>query len=176
MCVFIESSSFVAAGFSTLFQQVAGFHRAVPSTALDKACMQFRILYHRFYFCQPFCCQALLRFYPGQTEIGTLHLRFTDVQSLRGDEDIATGRPRYTVCVDNGLFQQIEDFRFERRFQTRSEATVGLIRLGLEQISKERDTKKVRLLNRRQGGQSRLNGHYSPEICRTVSILLPNCS
>ena len=31
-----------AAGFGTLaLRQVAGFHRAVPSTALDKACMQF---------------------------------------------------------------------------------------------------------------------------------------
>ena len=33
---------------------------------------------------------------------------------------MATDRPRYTVSVDNELFQQIEDFRFERRFQTRS--------------------------------------------------------
>ena len=37
----IESSSIVAAGFGTLKKQVAGFHRAVPSTTLDKACMQF---------------------------------------------------------------------------------------------------------------------------------------
>ena len=44
MCVSIESSSFVAAGFGTLKIQVAGFHRAVPSTTLDKACMQFSII------------------------------------------------------------------------------------------------------------------------------------
>ncbi len=37
----IESSSFVAAGFGTTLSQVAGFHRAVPSTTLDKASMQF---------------------------------------------------------------------------------------------------------------------------------------
>jgi len=30
-----------AAGFGTLNKQVAGFHRAVPSTTLDKANMQF---------------------------------------------------------------------------------------------------------------------------------------
>ena len=41
---------------------------------------------------------------------------------------MATDKPRYTVSVDNELFQQIEDFRFEHRFQTRSEATVELIR------------------------------------------------
>lgn len=44
---------------------------------------------------------------------------------------MATEKPRYTVSVDKELFQQIEDYRFEHRFQTRSEATVELIRLGL---------------------------------------------
>ena len=56
---------------------------------------------------------------------------------------MATDRPRYTVSVDNELFQQIEDFRFERRFQTRSEATVELIRLGLESLKKEQQTPHV---------------------------------
>lgn len=50
---------------------------------------------------------------------------------------MATDRPRYTVSVDDDLFQQIEDFRFAHRYQTRSAATVELIRLGLEQIKKE---------------------------------------
>ena len=47
---------------------------------------------------------------------------------------MATTKQRYTVSVDEELFQRIEDFRFERRFQTRSEATVELIQLGLEAI------------------------------------------
>ena len=55
---------------------------------------------------------------------------------------MATDKPRYTVSVDNELFQQIEDFRFEHRFQTRSEATVELIRLGLEQLKKEQEKQK----------------------------------
>ena len=55
---------------------------------------------------------------------------------------MATDKPRYTVSVDNELFQQIEDFRFEHRFQTRSEATVELIRLGLEQLKKEQEEQK----------------------------------
>ena len=50
---------------------------------------------------------------------------------------MATDRPRYTVSVDNELFQQIEDFRFAQRYQTRSEATVELIRLGLKTLQKE---------------------------------------
>ena len=47
---------------------------------------------------------------------------------------MATDKPRYTISVDDELFQQIEDFRFERRYQTRSQATVALIRLGFEQL------------------------------------------
>ncbi|MDD3164737.1 MAG: ribbon-helix-helix domain-containing protein [Oscillospiraceae bacterium] len=50
---------------------------------------------------------------------------------------MATDKPRYTVSVDRKLFQQIEDFRFEHRYQTRSEATVELIRLGLEALRQE---------------------------------------
>lgn len=52
---------------------------------------------------------------------------------------MATDKPRYTVSVDNDLFQRIEDFRFEHRFQTRSEATVELIRLGLEALKKKQE-------------------------------------
>lgn len=55
---------------------------------------------------------------------------------------MATDKPRYTVSVDNELFQQIEDFRFEHRFQTRSEATVELIRLGLEHLKQEGGLKR----------------------------------
>ena len=43
----IESSSLVSAGFGTTLSQVAGFHRAVPSTTLDKVCMQFAIILHK---------------------------------------------------------------------------------------------------------------------------------
>lgn len=50
---------------------------------------------------------------------------------------MATNKPRYTVSVDDEMFNAIENFRFENRFQTRSEATVELIRLGLEQLKKE---------------------------------------
>lgn len=55
---------------------------------------------------------------------------------------MATDRPRYAVSVDNDMFEEIEDFRFKNRFQTRSEATVELIRLGLEAMKKQDDTDK----------------------------------
>lgn len=54
---------------------------------------------------------------------------------------MATKRPRYMISVDNEMFNAIEDFRFERRFQTRSEATTELIRLGLEQLAKGKEQK-----------------------------------
>lgn len=54
---------------------------------------------------------------------------------------MATDKHRYTVSVDDELFQQIEDFRFDHRFQTRSEATTELIRLGLEELKKGKSQK-----------------------------------
>lgn len=57
---------------------------------------------------------------------------------------MATDKPRYTVSVNKELFQQIEDFRFEHRFQTRSQATVELIKLGLEKIKELEKTKPER--------------------------------
>lgn len=55
---------------------------------------------------------------------------------------MATNRPRYTVSVDDKMFKKIEDFRYENRFQTRSEATVELIRIGLETLHSEMQKKK----------------------------------
>lgn len=56
---------------------------------------------------------------------------------------MATNKPRYTVSVDNELFNQIEDFRFEHRYQTRSEATAELIRLGLDALKKEKESSQI---------------------------------
>ena len=55
---------------------------------------------------------------------------------------MATERPRYTVSVNNEMFKEIENFRFENRYQTRSEATVELIRRGLESLKKEQVDKQ----------------------------------
>jgi metal-responsive CopG/Arc/MetJ family transcriptional regulator len=55
---------------------------------------------------------------------------------------MTTDKPRYTVSVDGEMFKEIENFRFENRYQTRSEATVKLIELGLEQLKKEKKKKE----------------------------------
>lgn len=73
---------------------------------------------------------------------------------------MATDKPRYTVSVDNDLFQKIEDFRFEYRFQTRSEATVELIRLGLEALKKEQE-KGEKMKEKGQNAPKRAGGSTS---------------
>ena len=50
---------------------------------------------------------------------------------------MATQKPRYMISVTNEMFEQIEDFRFKNRFQTRSEATTALLKLGLEVLLKQ---------------------------------------
>ena len=50
---------------------------------------------------------------------------------------MGTNKPRYSITVDDEMFKKIEDFRFDNRFQTRNQATVELIRLGLEAIEKK---------------------------------------
>lgn len=50
---------------------------------------------------------------------------------------MATKRQRYMISVDDEMFAAIEDFRFEHRYQTRSEATAELIRLGLSVVKQK---------------------------------------
>ena len=52
---------------------------------------------------------------------------------------MATENQRYTVSVDEELFQEIENYRFQNRFQTRSKATVQLIRYALKHLKKEQN-------------------------------------
>ena len=53
---------------------------------------------------------------------------------------MATDKPRYSITLDEELFKEVEDFRFERRYQTRNQVTVELIRLGLAEIKKQQES------------------------------------
>ena len=53
-----------------------------------------------------------------------------------------TEKPRYTIIVDDDLLRQIDDFRFENRFPSRSAATLDLIRRGIEQLRKKQETSR----------------------------------
>lgn len=48
-----------------------------------------------------------------------------------------TEKPRYTITMDEELLKQVDDFRFENRYATRTQATLELIRLGLEKLKDE---------------------------------------
>lgn len=50
---------------------------------------------------------------------------------------MATEKPRYSITLDDDMFQEIEDFRFENRYANRNQATIELIRLGLETIKRK---------------------------------------
>ena len=52
-----------------------------------------------------------------------------------------TEKPRFSIIVDEELFKKIEDFRFKNRFQSRSTATVELIRLGFKQLEETKMSK-----------------------------------
>ena len=55
-----------------------------------------------------------------------------------------TEKPRYTVIVDEALLKEIDDFRFENRYPSRSAATLALIRLGMDAPKKEQEQKKAK--------------------------------
>lgn len=48
-----------------------------------------------------------------------------------------TEKPRYTITMDEELLKQVDDFRFENRYATRTQATLELIRLGLEALERQ---------------------------------------
>lgn len=50
-----------------------------------------------------------------------------------------TENPRFTVIVDEELLKEIDDFRFENRYPSRSAATIDLIRRGIEQLQKDQE-------------------------------------
>lgn len=62
---------------------------------------------------------------------------------------MATNKPRYTVSVDEELFEQIEDFRYGYRYPTRADATVELLKLGLAAV-KEEEKKHGGILRKRE--------------------------
>ena len=66
-----------------------------------------------------------------------LHQCITDVIIM------PTEKPRYCITVDDETLKEIDDFRFENRYNSRSKATLELIRMGLESLkTNEKDNLK----------------------------------
>lgn len=73
----------------------------------------------------------------------SVRIYITDELMYNGAEVIImpTNKPQYCITVDEELLKQIDDFRFENRFNSRSKATVKLICLGLATIKQQEDKK-----------------------------------
>ncbi len=52
---------------------------------------------------------------------------------------VATEKPRFCITVDDDLMKEIDDFRFNNRYSSRSKATIELIRLGLAALKDKTD-------------------------------------
>ncbi|MCI7790588.1 MAG: ribbon-helix-helix domain-containing protein [Lachnospiraceae bacterium] len=46
-----------------------------------------------------------------------------------------TDKPRFSLTVDEETLELIDNFRYENRYPTRSEAIIALVRMGLEKSS-----------------------------------------
>ena len=55
-----------------------------------------------------------------------------------------TDKPRYSITVDEELLKKIDDFRFENRYPNRNQATLELIRLGMEAFARKERQKELR--------------------------------
>lgn len=60
-----------------------------------------------------------------------------------------TEKPRYCITVDDDMLKQIDDFRFDNRYNSRSQATLELIRLGLEALKEQEITKKISIMKQK---------------------------
>jgi len=52
---------------------------------------------------------------------------------------VATEKPRFCITADDDLMKEIDDFRFNNRYSSRSKATIELIRLGLAALKDKTD-------------------------------------
>lgn len=52
---------------------------------------------------------------------------------------MSTKKPRYTITLDEELLKKIDDFRFNNRYPNRTQATLELIRLGMEALEKQKN-------------------------------------
>lgn len=56
--------------------------------------------------------------------------------------NMPTEKPRYCITVDDEMLKEIDDFRFGNRYNSRSQATLELIRLGLQALKEQKIMKE----------------------------------
>lgn len=65
-----------------------------------------------------------------------------------------TEKPRYTITLDEEMLKKIDDFRFENRFPNRTQATLELIRIGMEALEKQQEEAKKAQKNKPSGRET----------------------
>lgn len=50
---------------------------------------------------------------------------------------MTTSKPRFSITLDAEIFEKLDNYRFQQRFQSRSQAAAELIRKGLESLEQE---------------------------------------
>ena len=55
-----------------------------------------------------------------------------------------TEKPRFSITMDEDMFEKIDDYRFDNRFENRTQATLELIRLGLDAVEKSNKDKLLK--------------------------------
>lgn len=53
-----------------------------------------------------------------------------------------TQKPIISIVLDEETLKEVEDFQFSNRIQSRSKALNEIIRLGIEQLKKEEESKE----------------------------------
>ncbi len=71
-----------------------------------------------------------------------------------------TEKPRYCITVDDEMLKEIDDFRFGNRYNSRSQATLELIRLGLQALKEQ----KIMNENSEEGEQPLLSAYLQALI------------
>ena len=112
----------------------------------DGVCQQLQVEHKWLWFIS---CLAIQEEYDFE-----FVFRYTEIDC----NDFAVGRP--FRCNTNKLLKEIDDFRFENRYPSRSAATLELIRLGMEALKKEQKKvqKRSRLPLRRQASEQPFDG------------------
>lgn len=54
-----------------------------------------------------------------------------------------TNKPRFTITMDESLFQQIEEFRFKHRYKNQTQAVLALIENGIDDLLQQSDEPKT---------------------------------
>lgn len=69
--------------------------------------------------------------------MGNLIFTYSEASGIMGFRRLCvmpTVKPRFTITMDETLFQQIEEYRFKHRYKNQTQAVISLIEQGLDDL------------------------------------------